>query len=607
MPRAAIFSASSSRAAEASAAWSDRWAVWARAIRLSAAATASFKGFRLSREAAAARRGRLAAGDGAGGVVRLPFPGTVEDFGPVIREVAVIGPDRTPLHEPQPVGHELDEVHVVRDQHDRAGIILQRIDQRLPAFHVEMVGRLVEHQKLRRPAGDQREVEPRLLPAGKRGDRHIRLFAAEAEGAQPGAHALGQGVGHEKREVAERGAVGAQRVDLVLREIADREVARPPHRPPLGRQQIGEEPREGGLAVAVGAEQRDPFVRVDPEVQVPQHGTARLVADGGVLEGHQRRLEPVGLGKREIGGVPVRDDGQVRQLLERLHAALRLTGLARVVAETVDETLQPATLGVDAGLLGLGGRESLGMGLREAGVVAGVEGQPAARHVENALGHRVEQVPVVAHHHERPGITLEVRLQPHGGFEIEMVRRLVEQQQIGLGEQRGGQRDPHPPSAGEIGERRSLHRLVDAQPGEQPRGARGRRMRADLPEADLDLGAARIPGAFRFGDQGGALLVGGEHRGARRFRTARHLLIDQPDRKAAGADDPALVGLEPAGDETKQGRLAAPVAPDQAEPAARADLRVHATEKRAPLDAAGDVLKGQHGRPGNRRRSGAPS
>ena len=609
LPRAAILPASSSRAAAASAAWSERWASWARAIRLSAAATASLRGFRLSRSAAAARRAALRPElpDGRAGPSVRRDPRAVENLGPVIGEIAVIGPHRAVPDEPQPVGHELDEVHVVRDQHHRAAEALERIDQRAAALDIEMVGRLVEHQQLRRPAGDQREVEPRLLAAGKRGDRHIGLLAAEAEGAEPGAHAFGRGIGHQGREVGERRLGRPQRIDLVLREIADREVARPRRRSPLRRQQVREQPREGGLAVAVGAEQRDPFVRVDPEVQVPQHGTAGLVADGNVLERHERRLEPVGLGKGEFGGALVRRDGHIGELFERLHAALRLARLGRLVAEAVDEALEPAACRVDTGLLGLRGRETLGMGLREAGVVAGIEGQPPARHVENAVRHRVEQIPVVAHHHQRPGIAFEIRLQPHGGFEIEMVRRLVEQQQVGLGEQRGGERDPHAPSAGEARERHPLHRLVDAEPGEQPRRPRRRRVGADLRQPGLDPGAARIPGGFRFLHQGGALPVGGEHRVARRIRTSRHLLIDQPHRQAARADDPALVGLQPARDETEQGRLAAPVASDEPEPAPRADLRVHAPEKEAPFDAAGNVLKGQHGRTGNRRRSRAPS
>ena len=224
-------------------------------------------------------------------------------------------------------------------------------------------------------------------------------------------------------------------------------------------------------------------------------------------------------------------------------------------------------------------------------------GQPPAHHVEDTVGHGIEQGAVVAHHDQRPRVALQVGLQPRGRLEIEVVGRLVQQQQVGLDEERGSERDPHAPAAGEVGERHLLHRLVDAEAGEQARSPRRCRVRADLREPGLDLGAARALGVLRLGDQGGALLVGCEHGGARRLRPARHLLVDQPHGKPARAQDRALVGLEPARDEAQQGRLAAAVAPHQPEPLAGADLRGHALEEQAPVDAVGDVLKGQHGWP----------
>ena len=235
------------------------------------------------------------------------------------------------------------------------------------------------------------------------------------------------------------------------------------------------------------------------------------------------------------------------------------------------------------------------MSYLEARVVAGIEGQALVRHMEDAVRHGIEQGAVMAHHHERPGIAPEMGFQPCGRLEVEMVGRLVEQQQVGLDEEPGGERDPHAPTAGEAGERRLLHRLVDAEAGEQPRRARRRRMRADLREPGLDLGAARPPGALCIGDQGRALPIGGEHGFARRLRAARDLLIDQPDGPAAGAQDRALIGLEPARDEAKQGGLAAAIASDQPKPAVGADLRGHAFEKKTPLNPVSDVLEGQHG------------
>ena len=172
------------------------------------------------------------------------------------------------------------------DQDDRAVVGLKCLDQRVPALDVEVVGRLVEHQKLRRLVRDEREVEPRLLAAREGRDRHIRLLPAEAEGAEAGADAVGRGGRHETRKMAERRALGLQRVDLVLREIPDREPGRPRYRAPLRLQHVRQQLGEGGLAVAVRAQQRHPLVRIDAQADAAQHGLARLVADGDARETH---------------------------------------------------------------------------------------------------------------------------------------------------------------------------------------------------------------------------------------------------------------------------------------------------------------------------------
>ena len=160
-----------------------------------------------------------------------------------------------------------------------------------------MVGGFVEDQQLRRLARNERQIEPRLLPARKRGNRHIRLLPGETEPADPGADALGRGVGQQTRKVAERRGLRLQRVDLMLREIADREVAPPCHDAPLRREQVRQQPGEGGLAVAVRAEQRNPFVRVDPQVQASQHRTARLVT----RRRHRRGSSAAGRARRARG------------------------------------------------------------------------------------------------------------------------------------------------------------------------------------------------------------------------------------------------------------------------------------------------------------------
>src|SRR3712207_9444485 len=62
----------------------------------------------------------------------------------------------------------------------------------------------------------------------------------------------------------------------------------------------------------------------------------------------------------------------------------------------------------------------------------------------------VEQEAVVAHQQHGAAEALEPALQPHRSFQVEVVGGLVQQQQVGLQEQRAGQRHAHPPAAGEL-------------------------------------------------------------------------------------------------------------------------------------------------------------
>ena len=60
-----------------------------------------------------------------------------------------------------------------------------------------------------------------------------------------------------------------------------------------------------------------------------------------------------------------------------------------------------------------------------------------------------EKVAVVADHHAREGRGFEKALEPQDAVEIEVIGRLVEQQNIGMAEQRAGDRQAPLPSAGE--------------------------------------------------------------------------------------------------------------------------------------------------------------
>jgi hypothetical protein len=127
------------------------------------------------------------------------------------------------------------------------------------------------------------------------------------------------------------------------------------------------------------------------------------------------------------------------------------------------------------------------------------------------LTRRFEQVAVVADEEHGVRIAREIVLQPERAFEIEIVGRLVEQQQVGLGEQHGGERHAHAPAAGKF---RAGPRL---RLSSKPRPARMVAARAGAECASMSAAASgsRRCGASgrRLGlrEQRRALRVGGEH------------------------------------------------------------------------------------------------
>ena len=66
----------------------------------------------------------------------------------------------------------------------------------------------------------------------------------------------------------------------------------------------------------------------------------------------------------------------------------------------------------------------------EVGVAAAIERELATFQRQNLVDGVVEQIAVMADHDQRRGITRQMILQPECPFEVEIVGRLVEQQQI---------------------------------------------------------------------------------------------------------------------------------------------------------------------------------
>ncbi len=367
------------------------------------------------------------------------------------------------------------------DDDERAVVVLQRLGQRLAHLDVEVVGRLVEDQQVRPLPHQQRQREPRLLAAGKAPDRRAHHVAAEIEAAEEVAQLLLARRRLEPRQVPQRRLVRAQLLDLVLGEVADLQRLRGEALARARRERPGDALQQRRLARAVGAEEADAVAGEDRPRHAGEHRRGRrrvAVAQRHVLEAQElprvdrRRLE-VELER----AVDVRR-GDPLHPLQRLDPALRLLRLGRLRLEAVDERLQVRDLLLLLGVARLLQRQLQRALLLELRVVAAVGLQLLRVDVDDAVDDAVEEVAIVRDQQQRARVAAEPVLEPQHRVEVEVVGRLVEQQQVRARHQRLREVEPHPPAAGEARHRVRLPRLGESPaPTAASRRARGPRSR----------------------------------------------------------------------------------------------------------------------------------
>ena len=153
-----------------------------------------------------------------------------------------------------------------------------------------------------------------------------------------------------------------------------------------------------------------------------------------------------------------------------------------------------------------------------------------------------------------------------------MVRRLVEEQEVRAAHERLREVEPHPQAARKLRDRFVLARDRHAEPGEQRRRARARRITADLLEAMMKRGECctllGIRGRGPFRRLEGTLdvtefAIAIEHELERGRRNRGRLLCHVGNRPGGGQLDVARIGVEFAAQEREQARLAATVRPDE--------------------------------------------
>ena len=343
----------------------------------------------------------------------------------------------------------VEEFTVVTYDNDGASKVAYGLLQHVLRAHIEVVGRLVEDEKVDRL--QQQLYHGQTAPLASAQHLHflVRGLASEHEGTQYVAYlqpyvAHGSTVdGVEDRQLV------VKQLCLVLGEVADADVVADGELPVEGNL-AHDALDERRLALAVAPYEGHFLAPFEGEVDVGEDdvvavGLAHVLADDGVAAAPLCGLEL----QAQLAAVLLvhldRDD-----FLQPFDAALHLHGLGGLVAEALDELARLGNLA----LLVLVGTQLLltpfAAQADELVVLHAVVVDSAARDFDGAVGDVVDERPVVAHQHHSLARAGEEALKPLNAVDVEVVGRLVEQQHVGVLEQQLGQLDAHAPASAEF-------------------------------------------------------------------------------------------------------------------------------------------------------------
>ena len=88
--------------------------------------------------------------------------------------------------------------------------------------------------------------------------------------------------------------------------------------------------------------------------------------------------------------------------------------------------------------------------LEEGGVIAGVGGQLLLCDLVDAFHDLIHELAVMGDHQERAGVRLEIILQPEQRHQVEVVGRLVEQEEVGLHDEQACEMRAHDPATAHL-------------------------------------------------------------------------------------------------------------------------------------------------------------
>ena len=500
-------------------------------------------------------------GLGGGGLLCGLLPG----FGGLpIAVAAGVGGHAALFHHEDGGRHVVDEVAVVRDEQERPLVVGELLLQQLQRLDVQVVGRLVHHQQVAGIEEEACQEEPCTFAARECLDRRAGALRGEEEVAQIAVEVFADAADGDELlalgDVFGHGGLGVERAAELVEE-GRLHVAPQALLARLRRQAAQDEVEQGGLAGAVGADDAHALPAQDAQRDVPQDGLGGVVAKGHTLATVDQVAGAALGGERERGVAALRAPlGEfLAQFHQRRHAALVAAGAG------LDATAEPGFFLGE--LLGLAlpvdrlVRQEVGLAAEEGGIVAIPPREDAAIQIEDRLGHGTQEGAVVRDEETREGGGGEELFQPLDGEDVQVVRRLVQEQEVWLPRQGASEQDAAAESAGEGVERR-LRRQGET---------RAERVRHVGPRGvvqGIEEDVAHRPGAV-LGDV---------------LRQVGHAC-------GGGLEHFPGVRLQDAGDDLQQGGLALAVAPRDARAGPRLDAQRNILQDGCVAEPDRDVMQ----------------
>ena len=352
------------------------------------------------------------------------------------------------------IDHPIQELTVVRDNDHRTIVLHDRLLQNILRAHVHVVRRLIQHQQVARFEHHAGHCQAGTLTTREHLHLLVDILTAEQEGTQNIAQ-TGTNIAHSHpiQRVIDR-KLAIHQIVLILGIVANIDIRTQANRP-FGRGQLtNQHTRQRRLTLAIATHQGDAVALLDRKI-CPREDMLRPVGHADLFElGHH-------LTRTRCRG---KFDVQVRQiLLLDLHTRLHLVGFRRLIAELLDKLLGL----LDHALLILVGRLLLfaSLGTQDDIFRVGylVIGDLTQRKLHRAGGHIVQKGPIVRDEQHRTVVVLQVLLQPLDRLNIEVVGRLVQQEDRGATQQQLRQLDTHTPTARELGRRTTKVASFEAQ------------------------------------------------------------------------------------------------------------------------------------------------